>query len=129
MDKSQALYTFWNSFGIPAIDEQSAYDEGVLEQLNITYPYITYETAVDFLDGPVLIGADLWYKSTSWAEISRKADEIGAYIGLGGRVIRYDGGGVWITRSASFYRRMPEETGNDNIRRIHINIQAEFLSA
>ena len=129
MDKAQALNTFWSSFSIPAIDEQSAYDEGVLEQLEIGFPYLTYETAVDYLDGPVSIGADLWYKSTSWKDISQKADEIGAYIGLGGRIIRYNGGGVWITRGPSFARRMADESGNDNIRRIHINIQAEFLSA
>lgn len=129
MDKAQALYTFWNSFDLPAIDEQSAYDEGTLESLGISFPYITYETAVDYLDSPVTIGADIWYKSTSWEAISKKADEIGAYIGLGGRVLRYDGGGLWITRGAVFAQRMAEESGNDSIRRIHINIQAEYLSA
>jgi hypothetical protein len=129
MDKGQALHTFWSSFGLPALDEQSAYDEGTLEELEITYPYLTYETAIDYLDSPVSIGADLWYKSTSWEDITKKAEDIGAYIGLGGRVIRYDGGGLWITRGADFSRRMAEETGDDNIRRIHINIQAEFLSA
>lgn len=129
MDKGQALHSFWSSFGLPALDEQSAYDEGTMEELGITYPYLTYETAIDYLDGPVAIGADLWYKSTSWEDITKKAEGIGAYIGLGGRVIRYDGGGLWITRGADFSRRMAEETGDDNIRRIHINIQAEFLSA
>ena len=129
MDKAQALYSFWASFSLPAIDEQSAYDVGTMERLGIGFPYITYETVTGYLDGPVVIGADLWYKSTSWAEISRKADEIGAYIGLGGRVTRYDGGGLWITRGSPFAQRMADESGNDNIRRIHINIQAEFLSA
>ncbi len=129
MDKSQALYSFWSSFGLPAIDEQSAYDEGAMERLNISFPYITYETAVDYLDAPIQIGADLWYKSTSWADISQKADAIGAYIGLGGRVIPYTNGALWICRATPFIQRMAEESGNDNIRRIHINIQAEYLSA
>ena len=128
MDKAQALYGFWSSFGLPALDEQSAYDSSTMEQLEIDYPYITYETVVDYLDAPVYIGADIWYKSTSWAEITQKAEEIGAYIGLGGRVCRYDGGGVWIARGSPFAQRMPDEREND-IRRIHINIQAEFLSA
>ena len=129
MDKAQALHSFWSSFGLPAIDEQSAYDDGTLEQLGIAFPYISYETATDYLDGPVMLGADLWYKSTSWADITRKADAIGDYIGLGGKVIRYQGGGLWVCRSTPFAQRMAEDTWADNIRRIHINIQAEFLSA
>ena len=41
MDKVQALHSFWASFGIPAIDEQSAYDEKTIEEMEITYPYIS----------------------------------------------------------------------------------------
>ena len=129
MDKAQALYGFWSSFGLPALDEQSAYDEGTLEALEIDYPYITYETATDALDGPVAIGADIWYKSTSWAEITRKSDDIAADIGLGGKLVPYTGGAVWITRGTPFAQRLPEESGNDSIRRVHININAEYLSA
>lgn len=42
MDKIEAINAFWNSFDIPAIDEQSAYDKPTLEQMQIDYPYITY---------------------------------------------------------------------------------------
>ena len=129
MDKAQALYQFWSSFGIPAIDEQSAYDEGTLDALNITFPYLSYETATDSFDTPVALSADLWYQSTSWAAISQKAEAISDYIGMGGRVIPYDNGAVWFTRGTPFAQRMAEDTGKDNIRRIHININAEFLSA
>ena len=129
MDKAQALHSFWSGFGLDAIDELSSYDEKTMEELNIHYPYISYEAAFSSVDDPLMLGADLWYQSVSWEEITKKAEEIEAYIGLGGRLIRYDGGGIWITRASVFSRRMAEETGNDNIRRVHLNINAEYLSA
>ena len=36
-DKTQALHDFWSSFGWLAIDEQSAYDEGVMGRKGIEY--------------------------------------------------------------------------------------------
>ena len=128
MDKAQALHEFWSSFDIPAIDEQSAYDEGVLEQLGISYPYITYEAATDSFDNSLMLSADIWYNSTSWKDISWKALEIANDIGMGGKLVHYDGGAIWITRSTPFASRMTSDSTND-IRRIHININAEFLSA
>ena len=128
MDKAKALYTFWAGFGIPAIDEQSAYDTSVMDELQISYPYLSYETAVSELDEPVALSADLWYKSTSWAGIEAKAQEIANAIGYGGKMIPYDGGAIWIKRGTPVYQRMSAENVFD-IRRIQININAEFLSA
>lgn len=127
MDKMQALYSFWAGFGIPAIDEQSAYDTPTMEQLGISYPYISYEAAVSELDEPVALSADIWYKSTSWAGIETKAKQIASAIGSGTK-IDYDGGQIWIKRGSPIYQRMGAENVFD-IRRIHININAEFLSA
>ena len=127
MDKAQALYAFWSNFGLPVLDEQSAYDTSVMEELGITYPYISYEAAVGELDAPVALSADLWYQSTSWAAIEAKAAQIASAIGSGGTKIGYDGGQIWITRGNPPYRRMGAENAFD-IRRIHININAEFLS-
>lgn len=128
MDKVQALHHFWSSFQIPAIDEQSAYDEKTLEDLNIDFPYITYEVATDSFDEPVAIGADVWYRSTSWAEATAKAQQIENAIGRGGKLVAYDEGALWITRGSPFTQRLAAENGYD-VRRIHININAEFLSA
>lgn len=127
-DEAQALQSFWESFGIPAVDEQSAYDEDTLEQLGISFPYITYEAAISSFDEPVSLGADLWYNTTSWKEITKKAKMISDAIGLGGKLIPYRDGAIWITRGSVFSRRMAAEVGYD-VRRIHININAEFLSA
>lgn len=128
MDKSQALYKFWSGFGLPAFDEQTEIDAETMEQLSIDYPLLTYESAVGDLDAPVAMGADLYYRSTSWTEIKAKAEEISRSIGPGGAKIAYDGGQIWITRGNPVYRSM--STDNDfSVRRIHININAEFLSA
>ena len=127
MDKMQALHAFWSGFGIPAIDEQSAYDTSVMEELGISYPYLSYEAAVSDLDEPVALSADLWYQSTSWAGIEAKAQQIMNAIGYGGTQIRYNDGQIWIRRGTPAYQRMGAENVFD-IRRIHININAEFLS-
>ena len=128
MTKSQALYNFWAGFGIPALDEQSAYDEQTLEELQIGYPYLSFESAVGEFGEPVALSADLWYRSTTWRDIEAKAEQIANAIGLGGVTVPYDDGVVWITRGSPIYRRLGAENIFD-IRRIQININAEFLSA
>ncbi len=127
MDKAQALYSFWAGFSLPAIDEQSSYDTKTMEKLNIDFPYITFEASVGDFDEPLNLGADIYYRSESWAEIEGKAAEIADSIGYGGRLISYDTGAIWIKRGDPMYRRMGADIAF-NIRRIHINIKAEFLS-
>ena len=124
MDKAQALYSFWAGFDWLAIDEQSAYDT----TFDPPEKYISYEAAYDSFDAPVAIGADLWHRSMSWAEISQKAEEISEAIGRGGKMIPYNGGAIWITRGSPFSQHMSADTSYD-VRRIHININAEYLSA
>lgn len=127
MNKAQALYKFWSGFGIPVIDEQSSYDEETMKQLNIDFPYITYESGVgDFVE-EITLAADLYYRSTTWSEIEAKAAEIAEAIGYAGKLVSYDGGAIWIKRQSPIYQRMAAD--NDfNIRRIHFNVTAEFLS-
>lgn len=129
MDKAQALHRFWSSFGIPAIDEQSAYDTPVLEQLGIDYPYITYEVAVSNLGEPQQLTASIWYRSTSWAGAEAKAKEIASFIGYGGKVIKVDGGflKIMLPYASPTYSRMASDI--DAVRRIAFNISVDFLTA
>ena len=120
MDKAQALNSFFNSFSLPAYDSQTIPADAVL-------PYITYTTITDSLDYKVSVTASLWYRSTSWREISEKADEIAEKIGVGGEVIKIDNGYVWLTRGTPFAQRMSDP--DDSIRRIVLNVQAEYLTA
>jgi len=123
MDKAQALHEFWSSFSLVAIDEQSAYDETI----DLPDNYITYEVQTANFGDSVALTASLWYKSTSWAAITQKADEIAEYIGWGGKVLPIDYGYIWIKLGTPFAQRMSAE--QDNIRRIVLNISVDFLSA
>lgn len=123
MDKFQALHSFWSSFGIPA------YDENTVPSGNFTpeTPYITYEAAVSDLGHPIALSASLWYYGPSWRPVTEKALEIESEIGRGGVTQPMDNGALWIKRGNPFARRMSDP--NDMIRRIIVNIEAEYFTA
>lgn len=127
MNRTQALHAFWSGFGIPAIDELSSYDRDTMQQLGIDYPYIAYEAAVGGFDAPLALTASLYYRSASWALIEEKAAEIATEIG---EVTwqRFDGGAIRIWMGEPRYRRMSADNAFD-VRRIQININAEFIAA
>lgn len=123
MDSLKAINTFWNTF-------LKAYDENTVPESAMVVnggKYITYNVSTSYFDEPVMLSASLWYKSTSWAEITKKAEEIGETIGIGGMVIPCDDGYIWIKRGVPFSQRMSDE--DDTIRRIYINIEVEYLTA
>lgn len=119
MDKVQALTAFWNSFGIPAYDDASVPDEA-------QFPYITFGVSTDSLGNVVNLNASLWYRSTSWREITQKVEEISKYIGYGFRTVPFDNGYIYITRGAPFAQRM-DDPNDDKVKRYYINVQAEYL--
>lgn len=124
MDKEQALHKFWSSFGLTAYDENTVPDNALTTNGG---KYLTYNVATASLDEPTPLYANLWYKSSSWAEITVKANQMSEAIGRGGAIVPFDGGKIWICRGTPFSQRMPDE--NDTIRRIYINVMAEYLSA
>lgn len=124
MDKEQALHQFWSSFGLTAYDENTVPDDALATNGG---KYLTYSVATAALDEPTPLYANLWYKSSSWAEITVKANEMSEAIGRGGAIVPFDGGYIWICRGTPFSQRMPDE--DDTIRRIYINVMAEYLSA
>lgn len=119
MDKWQALQAFWSRYGLTAYDETSVPDTAQM-------PYITYNAAVDSLDSPVALTGDLWYKSTSWADISRKAEEISRDLQNGGVTIPLNAGFLWIVRGSPFAQRINENT--DNLKHIYIVLMGEFIT-
>lgn len=123
MDKAQAIHQFWSSFNLTAIDEQSAYDE----KIDLPDNYITYELQTSNFGDPLSLTASLWYYTTSWKDITNKADEIARYIGYGGKIIAVDGGYIWIKLGTPFAQRMATE--QENYRRIILNITVDFLTA
>lgn len=122
MDKAQALQEFWESFGLPAYDQYSVPDDAV-------FPYITYEVATDSMGHAIPLTASLWYRSTSWKEISLKTDEIAKYIGEHGSLIRaIDGGYMYLYKGSAFAQRM-NDPADDMVKRMYLNILVEFLTA
>ena len=69
----------------------------------------------------------MWDKGYSWEAISKKADEIYDYIGLGGRLLTYNDGKIWVRRGMPFAQRMSDE--DDTVRRIYLNLEAEYFTA
>ena len=124
MDKAQFIDNFWYSFGLDAYDESTVPTGKDAPQP----PYITYSVSTDSLGYPVQLSGSLWYWSNSWEEISKKADEIAECLGVGGKVLPIDSGYVWIDKGHPFAQRMLDNS-NSTIKRIYINIQAEFLTA
>ena len=121
--KTQALYNFFSGFELPAYEENTVPTGANAPEL----PYITYATATRGFDNNVQISASLWYRGYSWAYADRKAAEINTALAHGGKMIPYTGGALWIRRGTPFAQHMADE--NDTIRRIYINLTAEYLSA
>lgn len=119
MDKEQALHNFWSSFGLPAYDETSVPDE-------VEMPYITYSVATGSLNDTIGLTATIWYRSSSWKEITKKKDFIAEHIGVGGKVIKLDKGYLYLCRSSTFAQRIP--SSDDSVRAYYLQLNAEFLT-
>lgn len=122
MDKSQALNTFWNQFGIPAYDEYTVPD-------GLSMPYITYETATDSVGSIIPLTASIWYRSPSWEEISKKAETIAKTIAEYGYWSTKIYGGYMLIRKNEVFAQRMDDPEDDGIRRIILSITVEFLVA
>lgn len=127
MDRWQTQQAFWSSFGLPAYDEQTTFDEGTLP----AYPHITYESASGIIGQTLNISASLWYRSDSWEEIKKKADEILASIVEMRGPLKIDGGFFWIRipESTRFAQPMASGSSDEKIKRIYLTVEAESLTA
>lgn len=92
VDRWEALYAFWSSFGVAAYEENSVPTD---PDHRPDYPYITYEASVSPFDSDVLLAASIWTRSTSWEDADRIADAVEAKI-RDGFVQPYDGGMIYI---------------------------------
>ena len=121
MTKAAAIYEFWSSFGLTAYEENTV-------PADATFPYITYQLVTDSFDREVGATASLWYRGESWVDINDKAEEISAHIGLGGKIIKCDGGRIWIKRGQPFAQNMGDES-DDLIKRKYLNLTFEFMTS
>jgi hypothetical protein len=121
MTKAAAIYQFWSSFGL------TAYEENTVPE-NAAFPYVTYQLVTDSFDREVAATASLWYRGESWTAINAKTEEISAHIGLGGKIIKCDGGRIWIKRGQPFAQNMGDES-DDLIKRKYLNVNIEYFTA
>jgi hypothetical protein len=121
MTKAAAIYQFWSGFGLTAYEENTVPEDAA-------FPYITYQLVTDSFDREVAATASLWYRGESWTAINAKTEEISAHIGLGGKIIKCDGGRIWIKRGQPFAQNMGDES-DDLIKRKYLNLTVEYLTA
>lgn len=124
MTKEQALHQFWSGFGLKAYDEMTVPTGDDAPAL----PYITYEVIVDNIGHPVTCTASIWYRSSTWTEITQIKDQIAETIGYGHKMIKIDGGYMYLTRGTPFAQRMADDS-DDMIRRIYVQLDCEYLTA
>lgn len=126
MTKERALHNFYSKFA-KAYDENTVPDEKTFKELGINpYPRITYEVATSQFDSPIPLTLSVWDRSTSWENVTTIAENINKALGMSGVLLEYDDGKIWIVRGTPFSQRMSGD--NDSIRRIYINLMAEFLA-
>ena len=106
MDRWQAVYNFWSSFGIPAYEENS-----VPDLKDLTFPYITYQARASAFDYNASGNASIWSRNTSWTEADGLSDMIMTRLQDGGENVPYTGGVIWITAGAPFSQSMSDPSG------------------
>jgi hypothetical protein len=121
MTKASAIYQFWNGFWLTFYEENTV-------PTDATFPYGTYQLVTDSFDREVAATASLWYRDESWTAINAKTEEIAQHIGLGGKIIKCDGGRIWIKRGQPFAQNMGDES-DDLIKRKYLNLTFEFMTA
>ena len=121
MTKEQALYQFFNSFGIVGYRNTSVPDD-------VIFPYLTYDAPISsFEEDPVSITLNLYYYTDSEATPDAKAEEIRQRIGMSGVLLNCDGGAIWLKWGVPWCQSLVDDT-NRNIKRRYINITAEYLT-
>ena len=118
MNKVQAIHSFWSSFGLPA------YDQYTVPQ-NAKMPYITYNVNEAEIDSYVGLYGSVWYRDTSWEQAELKVTQIAQHIARM-NPIKIDVGYLSVAMGSPFSQRMDDE--DDMVRRIYINLQAEFYT-
>lgn len=122
MDKAQAIHQFWKQFDLPAYDENTV-------PTDTEFPYLTYSVSTDSIGNLLALSASLWYRSPSWKDIQVKTYEIeNALASTGYAIMKLDEGYVWFVKGTPFAQRMSDPE-DDMIRRMYLNVTAEFLTA
>ena len=128
MTREQAIFDFWNSFNIPAFEENSV----PTGENAPAYPYITYQLVVDDFRGQVQTSASVYDRDknnySALFQVLQKTAEIRKKISRGGIMLAFDSGVVWLKPNTPFSQIMGDSEDNA-VRRAYLNMTAEFISA
>lgn len=121
MNRWQAQQEFWSSFGVPAYDSRTV-------AFNAEMPYITYDAISSNIGSVKDVNASLWYRTTSWAEISQKAIEIARTIDEMPPSIQIDDGRIkFRVPEVSIFAQRAEDP-DPNVRKMILTVEVEFLT-
>lgn len=121
MDKWQAQYKLWSSFGIPAFDASSVPDGDDAPD----FPYITYQGVDGTFDAVIPVSVNVWTRNYSWSQANEISNDIYEAVKDGGIVVRYDQGVIWATAENPFSQNLGDPN-DDLIRRKVLNILLHF---
>lgn len=122
MTPEAAIYSFLSGFGIPAYASSSVPDKA-------PFPYITYDLVLgEWNSGEVNLPVNVWYRTESEAEPNAKVREIGAAIGMGGKLVPCDGGALWIKKGSPWAQAVTIEGEDEKVKRRYVNINIETLT-
>ena len=110
-----ALYSYWNSFDIPAYPENNVPDD-------VQLPYITYELARSDWKGQSLTHVRVWYRDTSYVPITNKVNEIAESIGEG-KILPTSSGFVALFKDTNFCQFQP--TGDVDLKIAYLSFVME----
>lgn len=118
MDSEQALDSFWNSFGVPAWDENTVPDDAPFKK--ITYEIITNEFGV-----PTTTTVSIYDRSDGWKSVTDIFHLVKDRLKNGGVTIQSNDGIIWLKPGTPFCQRFGDV--NDTVRRLIVNIEIEYL--
>lgn len=126
MDKWQAQQSFWNGFQWPAYDDQTTFTEDDLP----SFPHITYEAVDGSFGTSTTLSVSLWNRSTSWAAIKQKSDEIRDALSGGGVLVPVDNGYLWfkVPEETVFSRSTASGSSDELVQRIMLTVSVDFLT-
>ena len=120
MTKDKALHAWFSQF-------LTAYPTSNVPQ-DAVFPWLTYELITGAWDsGEIGLTVNLWYYTESEAVPNAKAQEIADAISMGGCIVPYDGGAMWLKRGAPWCQNIAQDD-DTNIKRRYLNITVEYLS-
>lgn len=123
MTKTEALHSFFSSFGLPAFPSGEVVEDNDEKNKKASMPYLTYTKGVA---SSYECTVHLYYYTESELVPDKKAEEICERLRNGGEHVNYDGGTAWVTTSSPEWFSSPDDTDRNYKHRI-INLSIDYL--